>query len=95
VPVDATPAQRPSPVTLAGRYGRVERLAQHHDAALWKAVQGHDHIWTYMSYGPLADFAAFSAWLAGRSRPRQDAGPKRWRSGRARRLPLKIQQKNS
>src|SRR6201984_3729729 len=65
-PVDATRAQRPSPVTLAGRYGRVERLAQHHDAALWNAVKGHDHIWTYMSYGPLADFAAFSEWLAGR-----------------------------
>src|SRR6201993_4592463 len=65
-PVDATPAQRPSPVTLAGRYGRVERLAQHHDAALWNAVKGHDHIWTYMSYGPLADSAAFSEWLAGR-----------------------------
>src|SRR5262249_61948731 len=43
-----------------------ERLAQRHEAALWKAVQGHDHIWTYMSYGPLADFAAFSEWLAGR-----------------------------
>src|SRR5262247_2388013 len=66
LPVDATPAQRPSPVTLEGRHGHVERLAQRHDAALWKAVQGHDHIWTYMSYGPLADFAAFSAWLAGR-----------------------------
>ena len=66
VPVDATPAQRPSPVTLEGRYGRIERLAQHHDAALWNAVKGHDHIWTYMSYGPLADFAAFSKWLAGR-----------------------------
>src|SRR2546429_6769015 len=65
-PVDATPAQRPSPVTLAGRYGRIERLAQHHDATLWNAVKGHDHIWTYMSYGPLADIAAFSAWLAGR-----------------------------
>src|SRR5205823_5257431 len=65
-PVDATPAQRPSPVTLAGRYGRIERLAQHHDATLWNAVKGHDHIWTYMSYGPLADIAAFSEWLAGR-----------------------------
>src|SRR5258708_5316407 len=58
-PVDATPAQRPSPVTLAGRYGRIERLAQHHDAALWSAVKGHDHIWTYMSYGPLASRSAF------------------------------------
>jgi RimJ/RimL family protein N-acetyltransferase len=64
--LDATPAQRPSPVTLEGRYGHVERLAHHHDAALWNAVEGHDHIWTYMSYGPLTDFAAFSKWLAGR-----------------------------
>ncbi len=66
LPVDATPAQRPAPVTLEGRYGHVERLAHHHDAALWNAVKGHDHIWTYMSYGPLADFAAFSKWLASR-----------------------------
>jgi RimJ/RimL family protein N-acetyltransferase len=66
LPVDATPAQRPFPVTLEGRYGHVERLAQDHDAALWNAVKGHNHIWTYMSYGPLADFAAFSKWLAGR-----------------------------
>jgi RimJ/RimL family protein N-acetyltransferase len=64
--VDATPAQRPGPATLEGRYGRVERLAQHHDEALWNAVNGHDQIWTYMFYGPLADFAAFSKWLAGR-----------------------------
>src|SRR3954452_14989765 len=66
LPVDTTPAQRPSPVTLEGRYGHLEMLAQRHDTALWKAVQGQDHIWTYMSYGPLPDFAAFSAWLAGR-----------------------------
>ena len=66
LPVDATPARRPEAVTLGGRYGRVERLAQHHDAALWNAVKGHDQIWTYMSYGPLADFTAFSEWLAGR-----------------------------
>jgi len=66
VPVDATPAHRPGPVTLDGRYGRVERLAQHHDAGLWKAVNGHDHVWTYMSYGPFAGFPAFSEWVAGR-----------------------------
>jgi RimJ/RimL family protein N-acetyltransferase len=67
LPVDATPAGLPGPVTLEGRYGRVERLAQHHDAALWKAVQGHDSIWTYMSaYGPFADATNFSRWLAGR-----------------------------
>jgi RimJ/RimL family protein N-acetyltransferase len=65
-PVDTRPAQRPGPVTLEGGYGRVERLRPDHDAALWKAVEGHDDIWAYMSYGPFPDFAAFSAWLAGR-----------------------------
>jgi RimJ/RimL family protein N-acetyltransferase len=67
VPVDATPSRRPGPVTLDGRYGRVERLAQHHAAALWTAVKGHDGVWTYMSsYGPFAGLSAFSEWLAGR-----------------------------
>jgi hypothetical protein len=57
-PVDTTPARRPGPVSLDGRYGRVERLAQPHAAALWKAGdRARTHIWTYMSaYGPLADF---------------------------------------
>jgi RimJ/RimL family protein N-acetyltransferase len=66
--VDATPARRPGPVTLEGRYGRVERLAQHHDKTLWEAVKGHDAIRTYMStYGPFADFASFSQWLGQRA----------------------------
>jgi RimJ/RimL family protein N-acetyltransferase len=65
--VDASPAARPGPVTLEGRFGRLERLAQHHDAALWEAVKGHDHIWTYMSsYGPFADFHMFSVWIDSR-----------------------------
>ena len=43
-------------MTLEGRYGRVERLAPQHAAALWERVHGHDQIWTYMSaYGPFAD----------------------------------------
>jgi RimJ/RimL family protein N-acetyltransferase len=67
LPADPTPAQRPDPVTLQGRYGRIERLAQQHDAALWEAVKDHDPIWTYMSgYGPFADFSAFSQWIASR-----------------------------
>jgi len=66
-PVDARPAPRPGPVTLEGRYGRVERLAPHHAAALWQAVKSDDQTWTYMStYGPFADAAAFSEWVAGR-----------------------------
>jgi RimJ/RimL family protein N-acetyltransferase len=65
--VDARPAERPGAVTLTGRYGAVERLdPTRHRAGLWEAVRGHDKIWTYMSYGPFADEAAFSDWLASR-----------------------------
>ncbi len=68
-PVDATPATRPGPVVLDGRFGRVEKLdAARHGASLWNAVKGQDHIWTYMSsYGPFAGETAFSDWLAGRA----------------------------
>lgn len=71
LPVDATPAQRPGPVMLQGRYGRLEKLdAARHGADLWRAVHGHDAIWTYMSaYGPFAGERAFSAWLATRDTP--------------------------
>jgi len=66
-PVDATPAGRPEPIVLQGRYGRVERLRPDHATSLWHAVKGHDPIWTYLStYGPFANFAAFAEWLAGR-----------------------------
>lgn len=66
-PVDATPAQRPGPVTLAGRFGRVERLAPAHAASLWENVRGHDALWTYMSaYGPFADGVQFAAWVESR-----------------------------
>jgi RimJ/RimL family protein N-acetyltransferase len=55
-------------VTLAGRYGRVEKLTPAHAATLWDAVKGHDTIWTYMSqYGPFADAGQFSAWVAQRA----------------------------
>jgi RimJ/RimL family protein N-acetyltransferase len=65
--VDAQPAGRPDAVTLTGRCGTVERLdPARHRASLWDAVRGHDHIWTYMAYGPFADEAAFSDWLASR-----------------------------
>jgi RimJ/RimL family protein N-acetyltransferase len=66
-PVDTTPAQLPGPVTLQGRYGRVERLTPEHAASLWPAVKDHDPIWTYMSrYGPFAGESEFSAWVVSR-----------------------------
>jgi RimJ/RimL family protein N-acetyltransferase len=68
VVIDARPAGRPEAVTQAGRYGNVERLdPPRHGATLWEAVRGHDRIWTYMAYGPFADEAAFSSWLASRA----------------------------
>lgn len=67
VPVKSEPAQRPSAVTLTGRYGAVERLEpSRHGESLWDAVRGHNALWTYMAYGPFADKATFSGWLASR-----------------------------
>lgn len=69
LPVDTTPAKRPEPVTLEGRFGRIEKLdPARHGAALWEAVKGHDRIWTYMSsYGPFADSTAFADWVVSRA----------------------------
>jgi RimJ/RimL family protein N-acetyltransferase len=62
--VDASPAARPGAVVLKGRFGRIETLdPAKHGRDLWDAVEGHDHIWTYMSaYGPFTDSAAFQQW---------------------------------
>jgi len=63
--VDKTPAKRPGPVTLKGRYGRLEKLEARHAADLWQAFAGHDAVWTYISTdGPFASEAAFSAFIA-------------------------------
>ena len=66
--VDARPAQRPGPVTLQGRFGRLEKLAGRHAATLWQTVEGHEAMWTYMSaYGPFGGAEEFSAWVAQRA----------------------------
>jgi RimJ/RimL family protein N-acetyltransferase len=67
LPVDPNPAHRPGPVALIGRHGRVERLDNLHTADLWRAVAGHDHIWTYLSsYGPFNDATQFASWVESR-----------------------------
>jgi RimJ/RimL family protein N-acetyltransferase len=68
-PVDTTPARLPEPITLSGRFGSVARLDAVRDAAdLWRAFNGHDEIWTYISrHGPFADEPTFAAWLAERA----------------------------
>lgn len=66
-PVDVSPARPPGPVTLVGRYGSIERLdPSRHGDSLWHATEGHDHIWTYMAYGPFGNVRSFSAWLVSR-----------------------------
>ena len=66
--VDTTPAQRPGPVTIQGRYGHIEKLTAQHAAALWKVFAGHDEVWTYISTaGPFGTEAEFSAFIAMRA----------------------------
>lgn len=72
-PVDATPAKRPGPVTLEGRYGRLEKLvAAKHAEGLWLALKEHDDVWGYLGQGPFAarrDFEAHVELFATRDDP--------------------------
>jgi RimJ/RimL family protein N-acetyltransferase len=64
--VDATPARRPQRTCLVGRYVDVVPLdaAQHGDALHAAAVSADPAThWTYLSFGPWTDRAAFDAWL--------------------------------
>jgi RimJ/RimL family protein N-acetyltransferase len=65
--VDSTPAHAPGAVTLAGRFGRVEKLRPDHGDAVWDAVRRDDRLWTYMAYGPFDDRDVFLSWLAERA----------------------------
>jgi RimJ/RimL family protein N-acetyltransferase len=66
--VDTTPAQRPGPVTLQGRYGRIEKLEPRHTDDLWSVFRGHDDVWTYItSDGPFADAQRFAEFIAKRA----------------------------
>jgi RimJ/RimL family protein N-acetyltransferase len=69
LPVATTaPAQRPGPLTLKGRHGRLEKLKAEHAADLWAAFAGHDRVWTYISTdGPFANAAEFALFIAKRA----------------------------
>lgn len=63
-PARGHPARR----ILDGRHARLEPLdAARHGPSLWRAIDGADALWTWMSYGPWRDEATFTAWLAGRA----------------------------
>jgi RimJ/RimL family protein N-acetyltransferase len=66
--VDTGPARLPQSVTLAGRFGRIEKLdPSRHGADLWAAVKQHDAIWTYLAYGPFGDEHSLFRWLTERA----------------------------
>lgn len=68
VQVDDTPASRPGPVTLQGRFGRVEKLEPRHAAALWPSFAGQARLWTYIGNdGPFDTEPAFAAFIAMRA----------------------------
>ena len=67
-PVDTTPAKRPGPVTLQGRFGSIEKLTAQHAKSLWTAFAGHDDIWTYISTdGPFSNAMEFAAFIVKRA----------------------------
>lgn len=57
--------QHPPQVALAGWGCLVEPLdAARHGVSLWQAFSSDDgRMWTYLTSGPFADFAAFNRWL--------------------------------
>lgn len=68
LPVDPTSAPRPGPVTLKGRYGRLEKLRADHWSDLWMVFAGHDHVFTYISTdGPFAGASEFAQFIAMRA----------------------------
>ena len=61
-----TPAERPSRLTLTGRFCRVEPLdVERHASALYAAngLDGEGRLWTYLPYGPFETFEEYQAWL--------------------------------
>lgn len=64
---DWQPPQRPGRVSLEGRFARVEPLdADKHALELFEAhsLDREGQMWTYLSYGPFADSAAYREWAA-------------------------------
>jgi RimJ/RimL family protein N-acetyltransferase len=70
LPPGLAPDLRP----LFGRWVRLEAVsAAQHAHELFEAFDGHDPegaIWTYLGYGPFADYEAFETWLKDREASR-------------------------
>lgn len=67
IALEAVHANRPSRITLEGRFARLEPLdAERHARDLYDATHGPDReaIWAYIGDGPFSDFESFRASLA-------------------------------
>jgi RimJ/RimL family protein N-acetyltransferase len=66
-PVDWSPRAPVRPVSLAGRWVRIEPLARHHLDSLYDALvlRSPASIWTYLAVGPFTDRQGLWSWLAG------------------------------
>ena len=54
----------PSGDVLEGRFARLEPLsAEQHAALLFRAFDGHDHVWDYMPYGPFSSASQYHRWV--------------------------------
>lgn len=59
-----TPPPAPAPMTLEGRYCRLEPLdAEKHAALLFNAFQGHDAHYDYLPAGPFHSAAQYHRWV--------------------------------
>jgi len=62
--VDATPRPLPARIAHKGRSVDLEPLHVRHAPDLWRAAQGADDAWAYLSYGPFADADAMRRHVA-------------------------------
>jgi RimJ/RimL family protein N-acetyltransferase len=61
--IDATPRPLPARIPLRGSYAVLEPLHVRHTTDLWRAAQGAEDSWRYMSYGPFPSEAALGKFI--------------------------------
>ncbi len=62
--VDTKPRPLPQRAPLRGQYVVLEPLHKRHAEELWRAAQGADESWTYLSCGPFANLAAMTQYVS-------------------------------
>ena len=63
-PVDGTPRALPQRMALRGRYVVLEPFHRRHAEELFRAAQGADESWTYLSAGPFGSVEALGTYIS-------------------------------